>query len=204
LWYAYFIAEHFGRPDEMKHLADKLLAIDPISAISQGLIAAYYWYRGEFNLALECYRKWCRMNPDNLMGGYYLVRSLAMNNKMDECFALVDSFEKKDPVHVFTKFCQFFKYAIQGNKSKAEEILPLEIRNQWFEDFHITSFFMDCYSLLNEKEIAIDWLEHSVKKGWINYPYFSKIDPFLDNIRGEERFKKIMRKVKYEWENFEL
>jgi hypothetical protein len=28
-------------------------------------------------------------------------------------------------------------------------------------------------------------------------------DPCLANIRGEERFKKLMERVKYEWEHFE-
>jgi hypothetical protein len=27
--------------------------------------------------------------------------------------------------------------------------------------------------------------------------------PFLANIRGEERFKKLMERAKYEWERFE-
>ncbi len=26
----------------------------------------------------------------------------------------------------------------------------------------------------------------------------------LENIRGEERFKKLMERVKHEWENFEV
>ena len=29
-------------------------------------------------------------------------------------------------------------------------------------------------------------------------------DPFLENIRGEPRFKKLMERVKHEWENFEV
>jgi len=28
-------------------------------------------------------------------------------------------------------------------------------------------------------------------------------DPFLVNIRGEEHFKKLMERVKHEWEHFE-
>jgi hypothetical protein len=28
-------------------------------------------------------------------------------------------------------------------------------------------------------------------------------DPFFVNIRGEERFKKLMQRVKYEWEHFD-
>jgi hypothetical protein len=29
-------------------------------------------------------------------------------------------------------------------------------------------------------------------------------DPFFDNIRGDERFKKLAEKAKYEWEHFEV
>jgi non-specific serine/threonine protein kinase len=60
------------------------------------------------------------------------------------------------------------------------------------------------FSLINEKEKALDYLNHALDRGFINYPFFSNIDPFLENIRGEERFKKLMERVKYEWENFEV
>ena len=33
---------------------------------------------------------------------------------------------------------------------------------------------------------------------------FLKLIPFLKNIRGEERFKKLMGRVKVEWESFEV
>ena len=49
---------------------------------------------------------------------------------------------------------------------------------------------------------SIGW-RHAVNRGFINYPFF-QCDPFLDNIRGEERFKKLMVKAKYEWEHFEV
>jgi hypothetical protein len=42
-----------------------------------------------------------------------------------------------------------------------------------------------------------------VNLGMINYPLMNGLDPFLANIRGEERFKKLMERVKYEWEHFE-
>ncbi|HUU38348.1 MAG TPA: hypothetical protein VMW46_09125 [Candidatus Desulfaltia sp.] len=51
---------------------------------------------------------------------------------------------------------------------------------------------------------ALSWLEHAVARGWANYPLFSRIDPLLANIRSEERFRKLMERVKREWENFEV
>jgi len=61
----------------------------------------------------------------------------------------------------------------------------------------------DYLSLAVAKEEALDWLENAVHRGFINYP-FLQCDPFLDNIRGEERFMKLMEWAKYEWEHFEV
>jgi disulfide oxidoreductase YuzD len=61
----------------------------------------------------------------------------------------------------------------------------------------------DFYGLLGDKEKALDWLEHAVKRGFINYPYMNEYDPYLENIRGEPRFKELMKRVKAEWERFE-
>jgi hypothetical protein len=35
------------------------------------------------------------------------------------------------------------------------------------------------------------------------YPFLNEYDPYLANIRGEESFKKLMERVKYEWVHFE-
>jgi len=65
-------------------------------------------------------------------------------------------------------------------------------------------YMAECYSIINEPEQALFWLENTIHYGIINYPFLNEYDPFLENIRGEERFKKLMERVKYEWENFEV
>ena len=60
------------------------------------------------------------------------------------------------------------------------------------------------YSLIGEKEKALEWLENAVERGFINYHFLNQYDPFLENIRSEARFKELMKRVKYEWENFEV
>jgi hypothetical protein len=47
-------------------------------------------------------------------------------------------------------------------------------------------------------------LEYATSRGFINYPFLNEYDPLLENIRGEPRFKKLMERVKHEWENFEV
>ena len=75
----------------------------------------------------------------------------------------------------------------------------------WAEkDFSYSLSIAECYSLINKKNEALNWLENTVDRGFINYPFLNEYDPFLENIRGEKRFKKLMERVKNEWENFEV
>ena len=62
----------------------------------------------------------------------------------------------------------------------------------------------ECDALIGEKDEAITSLECAVNLGAVNYPWYNETDPFLENIRGETRFKKLMERVKKEWENFEV
>jgi hypothetical protein len=41
------------------------------------------------------------------------------------------------------------------------------------------------------------------QSGFINYPALERTR-LLDNLRGKERFKKLMERAKYEWEHFEI
>ena len=72
------------------------------------------------------------------------------------------------------------------------------------KDFQYSLFVAEAYAIMNSKADALEWLENSINHGFFNYPFLSKYDPFLENIRTEERFKKLMERVKYEWENFEV
>ena len=60
------------------------------------------------------------------------------------------------------------------------------------------------YSLIGEKGDAIDWIEHGIDYGFIHYLWLSENDPFLEKIRGEERFIKLMKKVKHLQDEFEI
>jgi len=36
----------------------------------------------------------------------------------------------------------------------------------------------------------------------VNYPYLSRISPFLENIRSEPRFEEILERVERAWRSF--
>jgi serine/threonine protein kinase len=59
-----------------------------------------------------------------------------------------------------------------------------------------SAFNVACgYALLGEKDNALEWLEKSVELGWKDAAYMEK-DSDFDSIRGEERYKKLVERLK--------
>jgi non-specific serine/threonine protein kinase len=60
------------------------------------------------------------------------------------------------------------------------------------------------YSYINESDKSLEWLENAVNRGFINYRMLNEYDPLLEKVRNDERFKRLMARVKGEWENFDV
>jgi hypothetical protein len=48
---------------------------------------------------------------------------------------------------------------------------------------------------LGDKERAIDELEHGYQQGETNYLFVIKVDPLLDDLRGNPRFEALVEKI---------
>lgn len=62
----------------------------------------------------------------------------------------------------------------------------------------------EIYAMNGNVDEALEWLQYGLEIGAINYPFLAEVDPWLASIRNEPRFKKLMERVKYEWEHFEI
>ena len=51
------------------------------------------------------------------------------------------------------------------------------------------------YLGLGEKEGALDELERAYQRGETNYLFVIKVDPLLDDLRGDPRFEALVQKV---------
>jgi len=129
---------------------------------------------------------------------------MAINNKIDEAKEAIEDQILKFPDNSWTYLAEFLLIALKGQKKNVKSVVNDKLISTARFDETYSWFMAECYSLLNIKEEAISWLENAVNRGFINYPFISKYDPFLKNIRSEERFKKLMKHVKNEWENFEV
>lgn len=95
------------------------------------------------------------------------------------------------------------KYALLKDKERLFQEMTLDFQKTCKRDAVYSYHVASDLALIGAKEEALDWLENAVNRGFINYPLLAEKDPWLANLHGEPRFKKLMERVKYEWEHFE-
>ena len=192
-----------GRRSPAIPLMERYIQVEPVGW-AMYLPGAFHFYDGQYELALKEWGGWYKIAPYPGSRMVY-VWALAYTKQISEALTIIEEgITESPPNHVHTKQALMLKHALQGDKQGALQELTPEFygwcRREGLWSYHIASDF----ALLNAKEEALDWLENAVDCGHINYPLFAEKDPWLANIRGEPRFQKLMERVKYEWEHFEV
>ncbi len=198
------IGMYLGKPSFAEPLLKKLLNIDPLSTVNYVFMGFNQYFQGNYKSAIESLQKSFQIDPESPYSIFWLPVFLTANNQKQEALILIDRIiEEGRMFGVFKELTLFIKYVFMCRKTQAINTLGDESRKYTWNDPLFSGLMPGYYSLIHEKEKALDYLNHAINRGFINYPFFSGIDPFLENIRNEEQFKKLMKKVKYEWENFE-
>ena len=204
-WYSAMLAFLWGKPSAAAPLVERLLEIDPITPFNQGVLSLYHLARGRIDEAINSAQKYLQLEPESLMAKATYAEWLGYTQDYHQAIHLFDEMIEDEPDHIFAFIYEFMKYAFLGEKEKALQLVLEDNRIQvaW-NDCQLSRTIAEGFALLNEREKALDWLENAIDRGFINYPFFDGIDPHLENIRSEERFKELMKRVKKEWENFEV
>lgn len=202
--YLVYLSAIAGKGDVSRALLPKLLEIDPLTPLFQCFAGFIEYMEGNFEDALGSMPKMYKMEPENVFYGLVYANFLTRTPRVQEAYAIIDMLVKVAPQTYFTQLGLIRKFALQGKRNEALKTVTPELKNwvRWDEQF---SWEMAAsYALIDQKKEALDWLENAVNRGFINYPFLNEYDPLLENIRGDERFKKLMKRVKHEWENFEI
>jgi hypothetical protein len=127
-----------------------------------------------------------------------------LNGRIREATELFDLIARNNPNQFFAKSGIALRHAINNQTQDALDAITEDFKKAAEMDHLWALILAEVYSLTGQNSKAIDLIGRATRDIFINYPFFSKYDPFLENIRGEERFIKLMEQVKYKWENFEV
>jgi hypothetical protein len=131
--------------------------------------------------------------------GFWLVCA----GRVGEAMEVLEPIEKATAWNLYVQIPRLLRFALRGHRHRVDEVATGKFREAARRDCVVCVMVSECYALLDDREEALDWVETAVDHGFINYPYLSQHDPLLAKLRDEPRFKKLMERVKYEWEHFE-
>jgi len=207
IWFA-TAAASVGRISSSRPYVEHLLQADPLNPVAHQAAVAPEFYEGRFDTALLSARVALRLDPDAVLTRYWCVLLLAANRQSNEAHALLDQWKSQTPDHPYLLAITSWVHALEGRKNESSQLLAKALMNEEIRagmraDPAGLWVGAEIHAMNGNFSEALEWLEHGLDIGAINYPFLAKLDPWLANIRSDPRFQKLMERVKYEWEHFE-
>jgi non-specific serine/threonine protein kinase len=193
-----------GKDDIARSLVEKCAKIDPINPLNEAIAGWNHFFGGRFDLALDSLFAAYNLSPENPMHQYFKALILVYNDQAEEAYDFICQNIEEPSENIWSQVTIFLKYIIKRDKNKLNSLLTTDFVTKIQRDLQYSYHIATFYAYLDDKKESFKWLENAISRGFINYPLLNKRDKLLVNIRGEERFKKLMERVKYEWENFEV
>jgi TolB-like protein/Tfp pilus assembly protein PilF len=199
-----FVYNHIGAFDQTFQELQKAQMINPTNSGIQLRIAQTLLYQGKYEQALTAFRRIPKNT--NWYRGVGIAQSLLHLDRRVEAAVVVEEYLKNFPQDTDTGLytgVEVLLAALAGEKKKAEDKIRIAIKKgEGLGHFHHIAYDIACaYSVMNKAEPAITWLQAAADDGFPCYPMFEN-DPYLDNLRKDQRFIALMAKLKEQWEYY--
>jgi serine/threonine protein kinase len=195
-----------GKMSSGEPLLKRMLEIDPFDLQTQRMQMLYFYWSGRLDLWAEAISRLRDQHPElRSQLSWQYARALAAQNRIEEALKILAPVTKNPQEamkDLYSNFALLFECALRMDRKAFLAYLTPDTVEEIKIDTQNSIYLADDFALLKDNENALFWLENAVKCGWINYPFLNEYDPFLKNIRSDERFQKLMARVKELWENF--
>jgi non-specific serine/threonine protein kinase len=193
-----------GREASASPLIARLLDVDPLTPVNHCLPGYIDVLHGDPEAALPAYRRMHRMDAGNPATRWFLSLVLGRCGRRAEARTLLEQIIRDSPETTFARHAICLKHALERNRSAALLAVTPQLLSESRWDAHASWWMAATYALIEERDAALEWLANASSLGYINYPFLSRLDPFLESLRGDERFWSLMAEVKEQWERFAL
>ena len=182
-----------GRFDQAIAEGKRALELDPLSLIINADFAWMYFNARRYAEAEAQARKTLEIDPRFFLAHNYLGVALQFKGHLNEAIPeYQQALELNDDPYALAMLGQ--AYARNGQADEARKVLERlneQAKTRYVEPLALALVFLG----LGDKERALDELERAYQTGDTNYLFIIKVDPLLDDLRGQLRFKALMQKV---------
>jgi len=152
-----------------------------------------YYYARRYDEAIAQLRKTIEIEPRFYLAHYYLAQALQLKGQLPEAIAVYrKAVELDDDPFALALLGQ--AYARLGQRDEANKVLVRlneEAKSRYVAAYGIGAVFLG----MGDKNRAMDELERAYRENDGNDIYNIRVDPLLDDLRGNPRFETLCEKI---------
>jgi len=182
-----------GRSAEMVKEAERAVELEPLSMINNSVLTSAYIYDRKYDKALVQARISYDLDPNFPMSRVWLGFALIENGKYNEAISAIGQASPESPSGFMSVGVLAYAYAKQGKRAEAEQQLS-RLRDQAKTRYVGVYFLAAIYAALGDKDKAFAELEESFSEKDFFLGRIA-IDPVMDPLRDDPRFKSLMKRM---------
>jgi len=171
----------------------RAIELDPLSLIINADLSWLYFNQRRYDDAETQARKTLEMDSRFVLGHYYLCEALQFKGRLTDAIAEYQkAFDLNHDPYSLAMLVQ--AYARNRQPDQARKVLTLltdETKSRYVPAYALAVIYL----ALGDKERAIDQLELAYRRGAETYMFLIKVDPLLDDLRGNTRFDALVQKI---------
>ena len=171
----------------------RAVELDPLSSINNADLGLIYLHAHRFDDAVAQLRKTIDLDPHFYIAPYYLALAFQLQGRFSEA---IGAYQKAVELNGDPENLAYLgqAYVRAGHRDEAQKILARlteEAKTRYVSSYSLAVLLL----ALGEKDRAMDELERAYREGAGNDIFTIKIDPLLDDLRGEPRFEALAEKI---------
>jgi TolB-like protein/Tfp pilus assembly protein PilF len=194
-WYANYLAV-LSRPEEACAEILRAEALDPLNpVISMDVGFTCYYTSGEYEKAVEQYRKVLALDPDFALARFYLALAHVRRNDLAQAVTELETVKRLEPGEPDPIALLGYAFAVNGQRKEAMRALAeLQVlsKQRYVSPFPIAWIHMG----LGDKDRAFEWLEKAYEERAGRLVYL-RVEHAFDPLRSDPRFGDLVRRLKF-------
>ena len=168
----------------------RALELDPLSMIINANLGQTYFYSRRYEEAIAQLRRTIEIDPSFYYAHYQLGEALEFKGDRE---AAIAEYQKARELNDDPFVRALLAHAMAKSGNAVQAIKVLEQLKDESRHRYVTAYSIGLIHLgLAEKEEALRWFEKSYEDRAGTDIGYIKVDPFLDSLRGDPRFEKIV------------
>ena len=179
-----------GRLDEASAELLKARELDPLSSVIARAVAIPHYFKRDYARAFELLRQANELGPP--LSATWEIGLYIRNGSVNEAFAELEKAKGTRQNDTLVIYSAGMAYAASGKQAEARESIK-ELEAMGGANLSTAHWIAKIYATLNDKEMALSWLERGLATGALGV--FYKDEPVWDPIRDDPRFEELVGKM---------